>query len=131
MGDRKTKSQCNFRLYHIQVIPRINTIPVHNFNLKLFIMVSRERLVRYPALLAVSILENPNQNNIDCHSSDLCKSLPLHNIAIAFPMKLFPSKLHHCEMFLSFLCMGWCTSRYILLWTLLVHYDKCQETKSR
>lgn len=42
-------------------------------------MVSRERLVRYPALLAVSILENPNQNNIDCHSSDLCKSLPLHN----------------------------------------------------
>ena len=94
-------------------------------------MVSRERLVRYPALLAVSILENPNQNNIDCHSSDLCKSLPLHNIAIAFPMKLFPSKLHHCEMFLSFLCMGWCTSRCILQWTLLVHYDKCQETKSR
>ena len=46
------------------------------------LMVSRERLVRYPALLAVSILENPNQNNIDCHSSDLCKSLPLHNIAI-------------------------------------------------
>lgn len=63
--------------------------------------------------------------------SDLCKSLPLHNIAIAFPMKLFPSKLHHCEMFLSFLCMGWCTSRCILQWTLLVHYDKCQETKSR
>ena len=82
-------------------------------------MVSRERLVRYPALLAISILENPNQNNIDCHSSDLCKSLPLHNIAIAFPMKLFPSKLHHCEMFLSFLVWSgvrhgaYCSGHYL------------------
>ena len=80
----------------------------------LLLMVQQGTACRYPALLAVSILENPNQNNIDCHSSDLCKSLSFHSVAIAFPMKLFPSRLHHCEMFLSFHCIWLCTLRCIL-----------------
>ena len=45
-------------------------------------MVQQGTACRYPALLAVSILENPNQNNIDCHSSDLCKSLSFHSVAM-------------------------------------------------
>ena len=69
-------------------------------------MVQQGTACRYPALLAVSILENPNQNNIDCHSSDLCKSLSFHSVAIAFPMKLFPSRLHHCEMFCLSIVFG-------------------------
>lgn len=80
----------------------------------LLVMVQQGTACRYPALLAVSILENPNQNNIDCHSSDLCKSLSFHSVAIAFPMKLFPSRLHHCEIFLSFHCIWLCTLRCIL-----------------
>ena len=82
-------------------------------------MVQQGTACRYPALLAVSILENPNQNNIDCHSSDLCKSLPLHNIAIAFPMKLFPSNCITAKCFcLSFVWSGvrhgaYCSGHYL------------------
>ena len=66
-------------------------------------MVSRERLVRYPALLAVSILENPNQNNIDCHSSDLCNRCHSIIIAIVISNETFSFKIViNCEMFLFF-----------------------------
>ena len=95
------------------------------------LMVSRERLVRYPVLLAVSVSENPNQNNIARHSSDLCKSLPFHSVAIAFPMKPFPSRLHRCEMFSSFRCTWSCMLRCILQWTLFVPYDKCRGIDDR
>ncbi len=77
------------------------------------LMVQQGTACRYPALLAVSILENPNQNNIDCHSSDLCKSLSFHSVAIAFPMKLFLQDCITAKCFV-FHCIWLCTLRCIL-----------------